>query len=303
VDKPGSGYEARGVDAPGRIVVAGDWHGNAEQAEHVIGMAAKALEGEPVPLVIQLGDFGVWPGQRGAAYLDAVRGACSAHGVFVRFVDGNHEDFSQLEHLRIRERWDGREAGDWLGFPSDKALVAWVPRGYRWTWHGRTWLALGGGVSLDKAIRKEGRDWWPEEEITGKEAARVIAGGHADVMVTHECPAGVTHSFPPPPRFWDPRDLARNDRHRERLQGVVDAVRPGWIMHGHLHRAYQRACDFGYGPVEVTGLDWDGGDGPNWAVLDVRAMTWVPSEAELRAANELAALTEELGLYGESGRP
>jgi hypothetical protein len=44
-------------------------------------------------------------------------------------------------------------------------------------------------------------------------------------------------------------------------------------MHGHLHRAYQRSCDFGYGPVEVTGL---AGDGVlrNFAVLDTELMTW-----------------------------
>lgn len=40
------------------------------------------------------------------------------------------------------------------------------------------------------------------------------------------------------------------------------------------HMAYQRVCDFGWGPVEVTGLDRDGGRGPNWAVLDTKSMTW-----------------------------
>jgi hypothetical protein len=44
-------------------------------------------------------------------------------------------------------------------------------------------------------------------------------------------------------------------------------------MHGHLHRAYQRDCAFGYGPVEVTGLAADGRL-RNFAVLDVAAMRW-----------------------------
>ena len=55
---------------------------------------------------------------------------------------------------------------------------------------------------------------------------------------------------------------------------VVDAVQPSHLLHGHLHRSYQRTCDFGYGPVEVTGLDCDEGDGANWAVLNVKSMTW-----------------------------
>ena len=57
-------------------------------------------------------------------------------------------------------------------------------REYRWTWHGRTWLALGGGVSLDKAGRAKGRDWWPQEEITDDQERAVIDAGHANVMVT-----------------------------------------------------------------------------------------------------------------------
>jgi Calcineurin-like phosphoesterase len=249
---------------PGRVVIAADWHGNTDQAVHVIGMTGRILEGEPRPLILQLGDFGVWPGPAGAAYLESVRGACRESGVLVRFIDGNHEDFTQLEGLRMRE---GRRFGG-------DAPLAWIPRGHRWTWHGRAWMALGGAVSLDRAIRTEGASWWPDEEITAGQAASAIGGGPADVMVTHDCPGMVVHTFPPPPRFWDLADLARSDAHRERLQRIVSAVRPRWLMHGHLHRAYRRACDLGYGPVQVTGLDCAEGDGPNWAVLDVKRMVW-----------------------------
>lgn len=238
---------------PGRVIVAGDWHGNAGQAVRVISAAHGLRRSEGRPLIVHLGDYGIWPGAFGAAYQAVVRDACELYGVRIWFIDGNHDDFTQLEKFR------------------DGDPVRWLPRGTRWNWHGRTWLALGGGVSLDRAIRKEGRDWWPEEEITGDEAAEAVAGGPAHVMVTHDCPSGVAHSFPPPPPFWD---LARGDAHRERLQGVVDQVRPGWLLHGHLHRAYQRVTGMAHGPVEVTGLDCDGGSGPNWALLDVRRMAW-----------------------------
>lgn len=261
--------------APQKAIIAADWHGNAPFATNVIAVARQLLPDEHPCLILHMGDFGVWPGPWGAAYLDAVRRACAAHGVRVRFLDGNHEDFTQLEGLRVQDRYD--EQGDWLGLDLEEPL-AWLPRGYRWQWHGRAWLALGGAVSVDKAIRREGRDWWPDEEITQEQAAAVIADGPADVMLTHDCPSGVVHTFPPPLRDWDLRDLARSDAHRERLQGVVDAVRPRWLMHGHLHRAYQRVCDFGYGPVEVTGLDCDGGKGPNYAILDVRSMQWLEAE-------------------------
>lgn len=247
------------AEHPRRIMVAGDWHGNTRWAVHVIEKAARLLLDEPERIVLQLGDFGIWPGQDGADYVAEVEQACAEHSVQVWFIDGNHEDFTQVH---LFDPWQSRYR-----------YLTHLPRGHRWTWHDRTWLALGGGVSLDRAIRTEGRDWWPQEEITADEVDGILDDGPADVMVTHDCPQGVTHSFPPPPSFWALRDIARSDAHRELLQRVTSAVQPGHLMHGHLHRAYQRTCDFGYGPVGVTGLDSDGTDG-NWAVLDVKQMTW-----------------------------
>jgi len=112
-----------------------------------------------------------------------------------------------------------------------------------------------------------------DDSITDAQEAAVIAGGHADVLVSHDCPSGVAHTFGRPPPQWDPADLARSDAHRRRLQRIVDGVQPSRIMHGHLHRAYQRSCDFGYGPVQVTGLDADGRL-RNFAVLDIADMRW-----------------------------
>ena len=256
---------------PRRIMVAGDWHGNAAWAKKVIWEAKTLLAGEETRIILHLGDFGVWPG--GENYLTQVAFALDQADARLWFADGNHEWFPRL----AAQRRDAERCRD-QNLPLvavDAYDVIWhLPRGHRWTWHGRTWLALGGGVSLDRAIRTEGRTWWPEEEITPEQAAKVIVDGGADVMVTHDCPSGVRHTFPPPPSFWDARDLARNDAHRELLQRVVDAVQPSHLMHGHLHRSYQRTSDFGYGPVEVTGLDCDEGDGANWAVLDVKTMEW-----------------------------
>jgi hypothetical protein len=128
-------------------------------------------------------------------------------------------------------------------------------------------------VSLDRALRTEGLDWWPEEEISDEQEAAIIAGGHTDVLISHDCPSGVAHTFGRPPSWLAPEDMARADAHRRRLQRIVDAVQPSYIIHGHLHRAYQRICDFGYGPVQVTGLDSDNRL-RNFAALDVASMTW-----------------------------
>jgi hypothetical protein len=262
---------------PGRVLVAGDWHGCTPWALRVIRQAPQLLASEKRRIILHLGDFGIWPGEEGRDYLFKVSAALADADAELWFVDGNHEDFDRLCTEKERAPW--MAWGSRLPIPVGSgsvdigARISWLWRGYRWEWHGRTWLALGGGVSLDKAIRAEGKDWWPEEEITGAQAWDVITAGPADVMVTHDCPGGVVHAFPPPPSFWDLRDMARSAAHRERLQRVVDVVQPRWLMHGHLHIGYQRTADFGYGPVEITGLDRDG-EQWNYAILDVRTMEW-----------------------------
>jgi len=245
--------------APRRVVVAGDWHGDTDWAVDVISGAAQLLESEEHKIILHCGDFGIWPGAAGAGYVDAVIRACSARRIRLRFVDGNHEDFTQIEAFRI-DRAGGK-------------VVGWLPRGYRWTWHGRSWIACGGGVSLDRVIRTEGRDWWPEEEITDEQEAQIIAGGGADVMISHDRPTGVLHEFPDQPRWWAQADIDRSRRHEQRLQRIVTAVQPRWLIHGHLHRAYFRECDLGYGKVRVTGLNCNREPG-NAAVLDITDMTW-----------------------------
>lgn len=250
---------------PERIGVAGDWHGNTAWATRAVRRICALLPPGGPRVIVHLGDFGIWPGREGREYLSRLDAVLAAGHAELWFVDGNHEDFAQL--ARLRPGPDGRE--------QVTDLIWHLPRGHRWRWRGRDWLALGGAVSLDRAGRTAGANWWPQEEITRPQAESVIARGPADVMVTHECPAGIEHAFPPPPTWWSPADLRRSDAHRGLLRDVVLAVRPRWLMHGHLHLAYQRRVDLGGGPIEVTGLDCDGAESGNWAILDVAAMRWL----------------------------
>ena len=253
-----------GAPEPRRILVAGDWHGNEDWAVSVIRRVPSMLAGEPRRLILQLGDFGVWPDRVGRRYLTRISALLAEVDAELWFIDGNHEDFPQLARLASDRTPDGRVVV--------RPRLFHLPRGYRWTWHGLRWLGCGGGVSLDRAVRTEGVDWFPAEEITDAQEAAVIAAGHADVLVSHDCPAGVAHTFGRPRRggtrpTWPVRRTpAAAAAHRGRRPAVP-------LMHGHLHRTYQRSCDFGYGPVQVTGLDADNRL-RNFAVLDVAEMRW-----------------------------
>ncbi|ROO82616.1 hypothetical protein EDD29_0097 [Actinocorallia herbida] len=242
--------------------MAGDWHGNTAWALNLIRRLPELLPGEETPLVLQLGDFGVWPGPRGDKYLRKLDRILGDVGGVLGFVDGNHEWFPALEQIPT-------VAGKgWL-----RDRIWHLRRGHRWTWHDRTWCALGGAVSLDKAMRTEGLDWWPQEEITPAQVHHVAHDGPVDVLVTHECPAAVLHEFPAPPSWWAAEDLVRNTQHRVRLQTVVDEVRPGWLFHGHLHRGYHRHLPTPReGGLHVHGLDADRAAAGAWLVLNVQTM-------------------------------
>jgi predicted phosphodiesterase len=153
---------ANGVDGPDRIIVAGDWHGNATRA----GEAVRTAEAEGVGLLLHTGDFGVLPGASGERFLDRVEVELSRAGVAVWFIDGNHDD---QYALRDQPREDD-------GTALIRGHIRYLPRGHRWTWHGQVWLALGGAYSVNNTRYTPGVDWWPEEIVSDTDIGAATAG-------------------------------------------------------------------------------------------------------------------------------
>lgn len=250
---------------PDRVAVIGDWHGHTAWATGVVEQIGQAGIG----LGLHTGDFGFWPGPQGKRYLDLVERACVKHDVMLWVTPGNHDDYSQI---------NSGKTDDW-GRRIFRPHIVALPRGHRWGWWGWTWVSLGGAVSIDRVERIPGKSFWPEEEITEAEADAVAAAGRADVMVTHDCPSSVVHSFGETPMRWA-ADIVRTEKHRDRLQRVVDAVQPRELMHGHLHRSYQRYVQQSWGSMRVTGLDCDGAWHGNWAPFDPVGLSWVQPDSE-----------------------
>ena len=266
------------LTAPRRVVVAGDWHLHIAWALSVVRLLASLLPDESPRLILHAGDFGIWPGWLSTRYLNRLNQALADADAILWFVDGNHEDFGQLYAL----------AGDPATVDPVEVheRITWLPRGHRWSWHDRTWLALGGGVSVDRVKRTEQVDWWSDEEITPSQTRRVLAGGTADVMLCHDAPSSVRLQLPPPASWWSHRDLARADNHRERLQAIVDQVRPSFLMHGHYHLAHDQVVEMAHGPVRVTGFDREEAPCGNYRVLNVETMdyeTIVPQQCSADA--------------------
>lgn len=261
--------------ADGRVLMAGDWHGSTG---HALGVLHLRMRPSAISTIVHVGDFGFWGAGdhgQGEGYLDAISASLVELGATLLVVDGNHEDFDLLDRFPVAS------SGPAAGLRPVRPRIWHLPRGCRWQWPGAdgpavTWVAVGGAVSVDRAMRVPGVSWWPQESLTDAEADAVIAAGSADVLVCHDRPrAAATELGELPgswharaPAEWDRADLLRSDEHSTRLQRVVDGVQPAQVWHGHLHQRYDLLIDpasWG-GACHVHGLAHDGQPGGNTAI-------------------------------------
>lgn len=232
------------------VAVAGDWHGDGVWANARL----QSLGSRGIDIVVHVGDFGIWPGNTGKRYLRTVDAACGAHGISLLVVPGNHEDWGRLTTLWAGPKRRGPHGAALPLYLTDH--IAILPRGWRWEMGGRTFVALGGAPSLDRAWRTEGRDWWPQEQIAPDDVARTVAGGYADVMVTHDAPGPpwctpqVASILATNPMGWPDTSLAYASIGRERVTEAFLGVKPRLVVHGHYH------CS-GETTVRLPGTDHD----------------------------------------------
>lgn len=239
---------------PQRILLVGDLHMNTLAAHQVIDHA-QALAAD---LILQLGDFGFWPhATAGQRYLNEVESKLSTFGIDLWFIPGNHEDWTSLAERPIGD--------DGLRIITEHTRE--IPVGHRWTWGSTRWIGIGGAPSVDKHLRTEGVDWFPEEEVTERQVAAIVAAGPADIVVAHDAPMGTDflgrryqqHLDPWERNSWWPVSAQlRADAHQERVRRVLDGVEATRWFHGHHHVRYSSSITTARGDVQVEGLALDG---------------------------------------------
>lgn len=210
-----------------RVLVAGDWHGDLSWAFACV----RTARASKVDTIVHVGDFGFWPGSNGVAYLDGLNRMCTDLGVHLRVLPGNHDNYDYLESL----------ATDTDGVSHPRSHIAALPRGYRFMIGDLNACAVGGAVSVDKAQRTFGRSWWPQEEITDAQQARIVAAGPTDILFTHDAPMGVATPKLPRADFlrWvGPTVATQSDHHQLRITRIADALTPQLLIHGHFHARY-----------------------------------------------------------------
>lgn len=238
-----------------RVAVCGDWHGNVAWAR-TISRALPRLAPD-VTTILHLGDWCMSP-----VVTDDIFAETNITRLYV--TAGNHDDWGRITPLLDNHPGEAVRVSE---------LVWLLPRPARLTIGGRRVLSLGGAASVDRESRHAGLTWWPDEVITEQHVLAAIAGGPADLMLTHESPAGTPvrrvreilrtnpWGFPETPR----KESALS---RERVSEVWDAVRPELLAHGHMHAPGGGKTEDGR---RVASLGRDGQEG-NLALLDMHSL-------------------------------
>lgn len=244
---------------PSRVAFAGCWHSHTDEA--IAGLRAAKDTGADV--VVHTGDF-LYTGATANAFCMAVQDEATRLNMHLVVVRGNHDNpeiFAKAARTSRR-----RKPAD--GFARITHRILHAPNGTRWTWRGVEFVALGGAASVDRPARVEGQSWWPGEVATTRDVNKVLKGGPATVLVTHDLPLGSDFPYEPTPDWWD-MDYAY--AHHNLITTAMDGVEPDWVICGHMHARHSGHTTTKSGKrVNVEVLD-QGRDGPttNLMVADL----------------------------------
>jgi len=219
-----------------KIMFLGDVHGSYP----FMKAAIDATVTYQADAIVQVGDFGVWDHvPAGVDFLDRTNDQLERKGKWLIFVDGNHENFDSLLGSYALDSESG------FRLVRDRILHA--PRGHVWSINGLNFLAFGGASSIDGPdgpswwgqARGLGNGWWPQERISEGDVQRALEKTEMvpiDVMVTHDCPDGV--SIPGIGKGYPAGDACR-----KAVRAVMDAAQPQLLVCGHYHRRHTAALD------------------------------------------------------------
>ena len=283
-----------------KLLIAGDWHGDcnapsvasntsvhkarSKGASSIVAVDNAVKYG--AQWIIQCGDFGLWPGWFCFVYLDRLNAALIEANVHLIWLDGNHEDFDQLERLVKHNPRNDR------GQTFIRSNILYSPRGCVFTLDHKRFMTVGGAFSIDKEWRTPHDSWWPQEQITMEqlqiilnqvESGRAKHRPEVDYLFTHDC-------HPNTPFKHRIKDDVESNLHRRKIATIANAVRPKMWWHGHMHERYDWTLPYGVPfsledgqTTEVHGLA-DGREKDSWGILDTEDNSFI-FETDIRAWN------------------
>ena len=161
------------------IFITGDTHGDVDY-EKLLSLKEKKLSYNDYLIIC--GDAAIcWSPHQ----LQFFKDLYNAIGCTIIYVDGNHENFVMLDYCPLVE-YKGA-----VMHRIDEHIFH-VLRGEIMTLEGKSFLCIGGAVSIDKAMRTPYVSWWPEEEITYHDINNALENlkernYKVDYVITHCC--------------------------------------------------------------------------------------------------------------------
>ena len=104
-------------------------------------------------------------------------------------------------------------------------------------------MFIGGAVSIDKAYRREGYSWWPEEEMSvekGYELLDKYNTAKPRIMVTHECPESISYYLLV---AMSARKLDFPSVTRQVFESMFHYHKPKLWIFAHWHFSFDRVID------------------------------------------------------------
>ena len=173
------------------FLIASDTHGTMELAKVMRYFEAHPGEYTKDDYLIICGDVAAC-GFSSQEELE-VRLALKSLPVTTLFIDGNHENFNELDSYYV-DIWNG---GKVHIIESD---IIHLMRGQVFEIDGKSFFTFGGGYSVDKSYRKEGTTWFPQELPSPEEYDEGIdnllyAGFKVDYVISHSGPLDVVNEL------------------------------------------------------------------------------------------------------------
>jgi Icc-related predicted phosphoesterase len=201
------------------ILLLGDIHG----AYGFLDRALVEAERRGVTALIQVGDFGLFPGNEQKFY------QICQHDIPTYFIDGNHDDCT---------RW---MQYDTVSKVFGNSNLYYVPRGSVLEIDGRTIAFMGGAASIDKGWRlADGIHWDENEEVTQENVNTLLKnaeGKNIDMFLTHCPPQSMIDEH------FDPRNKLRfgvgldwHDPSQTFIEEVWHKIGTPHVYSGHMHR-------------------------------------------------------------------
>jgi Icc-related predicted phosphoesterase len=223
-----------------KVMFVGDTHGNIDNFTKILHYAKE----NEVHQIIQVGDFGWWPRwEKGKYFIEQSNFMIKYLGLEpIIFIPGNHEDY-----FSIKDIYNVPE----LHKVADYIYLA--GRGYIDTIGDTRLMFVGGACSIDKDIRTEGWDYFPEEEISQRDCYRlcsIASQQKIDILVSHDVIDGINLGI----KLYDGFRSVR-----KALRSIAEIIRPLRVIHGHYHHRYFVLENFWGHVTRIDGLGHDNG--------------------------------------------